>query len=107
MNVENIKLWIAALRSGEYQQGTGFLNPEGKYCCLGVACEVAEKHNIPVERRLGTLYGKTLSSYQLRVLDWLNLSTEIENILTTMNDTHMKTFLEIADYLESLIKVQG
>ncbi len=33
--------WVAALRSGEYQQGKRALNPqEGHYCCLGVACVV-------------------------------------------------------------------
>ena len=31
--------WIAALRSGKYQQGTGSLVSGGRYCCLGVlAC---------------------------------------------------------------------
>jgi hypothetical protein len=39
---EEIKAqWVAALRSGEYEQGTGYLNADGKYCCLGVLCELA------------------------------------------------------------------
>lgn len=33
--------WVAALRSGEYQQTTGALRKEGGYCCLGVLCDVA------------------------------------------------------------------
>ena len=32
--------WVAALRSGQYAQGKGYLNSEGGYCCLGVLCEV-------------------------------------------------------------------
>jgi hypothetical protein len=36
--------WIAALRSGEYEQGRGSLCRNGRYCCLGVACAVIEKH---------------------------------------------------------------
>lgn len=28
--------WVAALRSGKYKQGTGYLNRDGKFCCLGV-----------------------------------------------------------------------
>lgn len=37
--------WIRRLRSGEYQQGRGYLKREeaiGKtlYCCLGVLCEI-------------------------------------------------------------------
>jgi len=51
--------WAAALRSGEYKQGTGLLHkimlifePEGdtreeeQHCCLGVACDIAVKHGV-------------------------------------------------------------
>lgn len=40
---ENIKLWLAALRSGEYKQATGVLNNGNGFCCLGVACDVYAK----------------------------------------------------------------
>jgi len=30
------KEWIKALRSGKYKQGTGKLQKESRYCCLGV-----------------------------------------------------------------------
>lgn len=33
--------WVSALRSDEYKQGRGRLFSNGKYCCLGVLCEVA------------------------------------------------------------------
>jgi hypothetical protein len=33
--------WIKALRSGEYEQGMGKLQVDGKFCCLGVLCELA------------------------------------------------------------------
>lgn len=33
--------WIKALRSGEYEQGMGKLQANGKFCCLGVLCELA------------------------------------------------------------------
>lgn len=36
------KEWIAALRSGEYEQGKGALYRSGRYCCLGVGCVVAQ-----------------------------------------------------------------
>ena len=33
--------WIKALRSGDYQQGTGRLKGHGeRFCCLGVACQL-------------------------------------------------------------------
>jgi hypothetical protein len=38
------KLWVEALRSGEFRQGKGALHPNhkngGGYCCLGVLCEL-------------------------------------------------------------------
>ena len=42
MKVEGLKeAWIEALESDEFEQGTGALRVDGKYCCLGVLCEVA------------------------------------------------------------------
>jgi hypothetical protein len=36
--------WVAALRSGEYEQGKMRLrSADDKYCCLGVLCEIAVK----------------------------------------------------------------
>jgi hypothetical protein len=38
------KAWIKELRSGKYEQGKGVLKTVGgKYCCLGVACELFDK----------------------------------------------------------------
>lgn len=38
---ENARTWVAALRSGMYRQGQGRLRaPGGKFCCLGVACDI-------------------------------------------------------------------
>jgi hypothetical protein len=46
MNAEIKAQWTAALRGGEYVQGRGFLNADGKFCCLGVLCELAVKAGI-------------------------------------------------------------
>lgn len=41
------RAWVRALRSGKYGWGKGQLNPsEGKFCCLGVLCEVAIRRGI-------------------------------------------------------------
>lgn len=40
---DNAKKWLAALRSGEYQQGRGALCRADRFCCLGVACAVYQK----------------------------------------------------------------
>lgn len=34
------KKWVEALRSGDFVQGTKALKNDGKFCCLGVACEI-------------------------------------------------------------------
>ena len=36
MKKEDAKLWVKALRSGEYEQGKTQLHCGGEYCCLGV-----------------------------------------------------------------------
>jgi hypothetical protein len=43
MNQEIKKLWIDALRSGEYGQCKGVLHSEEGYCCLGVLTDIYHK----------------------------------------------------------------
>jgi hypothetical protein len=39
------KLWVGALRSGEYKQTTGKLRDGDAFCCLGVLCNLhAQAH---------------------------------------------------------------
>jgi hypothetical protein len=38
--------WVAALRSGEYDQGTGQLRSYGRFCCWGVLCDLARSEGI-------------------------------------------------------------
>ena len=37
----NQEKWLAALESGQFKKGIGWLCRDEKYCCLGVACVVA------------------------------------------------------------------
>jgi hypothetical protein len=37
-----IQVWTDALSSGNYQKGKRRLKQNGKYCCLGVLCEIAD-----------------------------------------------------------------
>ena len=37
---ERQEKWLQALESGKYEQTTMQLCDAGKYCCLGVACEL-------------------------------------------------------------------
>lgn len=40
MNQEIKRLWVTALRSGEYKQAEGALKTEDGYCCLGVLNQI-------------------------------------------------------------------
>ena len=46
MDKKTKKQWVAALRSGEYEQGTSWLRREKngteQFCCLGVLCDLVE-----------------------------------------------------------------
>jgi hypothetical protein len=79
MNQEIKKRWVEALRSGEYEQGRKHLHPEaGKYCCLGVLCDLHSKDN-GVEWESGPVFAA--SSYMgsvwklpLSVMAWADLA---------------------------------
>lgn len=50
MNPEVKAKWLAALRSGEYTQGTGTLRDEfDNFCCLGVLCAIAVKDGLEID----------------------------------------------------------
>lgn len=80
---ENVKKWVAALRSGKYKQGTCALNKNGKFCCLGVACEVAIENGLKVAKEtIDILDGKVNICYNgyagvlpLIVQSWLGLNS--------------------------------
>lgn len=65
VNVEAMRAWVAALRSGEYQQGTGRLTTKTydkerdtivtKHCCLGVACVLAKEQGLPLAVHVDSL----------------------------------------------------
>jgi hypothetical protein len=40
MKKEDMEVWVAALRSGEYKQGREALRLNGTYCCLGVYAQI-------------------------------------------------------------------
>jgi len=60
INVELLRLGIAALRSGKFKKGAGRLHkivgdepgPDDEYCCLGVLSAVAAENGCPVTREI-------------------------------------------------------
>lgn len=105
------KIWTDALRSGKYQQGKCYLCKEGKYCCLGVACEVYIEagNSLPKEvREEGIVYYDKLNgSLPWSVCEWLNMKRQgmyFDNTVRSLihaNDTLNFDFNKIADIIEN------
>lgn len=107
MNVEeNRAKFLAALRSGKYQQGRERLHPGARFCCLGVACDVIDpegwssdgyhhqQRDFPGER-------------VWRALGWESDNPPIGKAAThasILNDQHNKDFAYIADRFEDYFK---
>lgn len=78
-NQLNIAKWYLALLSEDYEQGKGALQKDGKYCCLGVACEVAIANGVPVERGVASdfigamSYDGTWGTLPESVMEWLGI----------------------------------
>jgi hypothetical protein len=99
--------WIAALRSGKFKQGTGFLKKDGGYCCLGVLCEVA---GVPSRRVAKGSHTYTFEGQiyfpPLSVMHMVGLKTENGAVdegqenLVLLNETG-STFKEIATFIEN------
>ena len=75
---KNAKHWIEQLPT--YRQGDGALAFSGKYCCLGVACDLAHKTNreeIHISERVsGTSFDGCDTVLPSFVQKWLNLRTD-------------------------------
>ena len=108
MNPDVKAKWVAALRSGEYEQGRVYLHDEDdRYCCLGVLCAIAPA-TVNVKRNVdGRVAGQTLHT-QRTVMVWADVlafggDVEIDGCwgpLIWHND-HGRTFAEIADAIEA------
>lgn len=111
---KNVKLWLKALRSGEYKQVKGRLRTEEGYCCLGVACDVYAKQHKTLKWRRDEEGDIEFSGASTQLPDnvrkWLglkdsegefNLKDGHEETLTNLNDDEEKSFEEIADIIES------
>jgi hypothetical protein len=123
------KAWVDALRSGEWKQTTGVLQAprQESYCCLGVACKVAEPE-VQTSKAFGLtedgivtteyvgLAGTTLYDQQAVIehyqfaqcagsfcptnLDMMNYGLDYIADLPRLNDKLHFNFSQIADYIE-------
>lgn len=103
------ELWVEALRSGEYRQARGHLCANGKFCCLGIACDLYQKRvgGLEVVQRNGYVsFGGNQYTLPRVVRDWLELRDDAgamfgdEEHLGNKNDKGVP-FPAIADLIES------
>lgn len=93
MDAELKAKWVAALRSGEFEQGRSLLFSNDRYCCLGVlACVVNGAKG--AEGAYGCDYQH--GGYEIAHSNFPDHKTHLED----MNDVG-KSFPEIADYIEA------
>lgn len=100
------KIWIKALRSGNYRQGSGSLRSSGHFCCLGVLCDLVQKDGGPdwsEDRGWGHEFLGDPGKLPKIISKWMGLDPVISSRLVSMNDKEGKTFKEIADYIENIV----
>ncbi len=105
--------WVAALRSGKYKQGQGYMRSRNDtYCCLGVLCEIEGVQWAPDKQCYG-YYTKDRRSASLHLYfgdSGVSMEGDISpcsvhdgvnvyNFLTGMNDAGLP-FHDIATVLE-------
>ena len=117
MKKDIAKIWVDALKSGEYKQGTEYLCAGDRYCCLGVLCDLYAQNAADnlriVEKQKGDKgFTITYYNYDSEVLpeivqEWAGMSTNtgkymsdtlFESSLASDNDQGA-TFEELADVI--------
>ena len=112
--IKGIKIWIKALRSGNYKQARERFhhieklyngNEKHSHCCLGVGCDVF----VPKEKRIFSYKSDVMKGIepqsQPHSPDWLknvnyNFKAKFGYTLMSLNDSEGFTFDMIADCLE-------
>lgn len=93
-------LWVNALRSGDFEQGQGNLRKDGKFCCLGVLCELAVNEGIipPGQQNTapgfgdGYVYGGDMNYLNPGVIQWAGL--DYKNPTVEVPDSEIATGVE-------------
>jgi hypothetical protein len=99
------KLWLSALRSGEYKQTNGMLKREidksPEFCCLGVLCDLAAKDG-GRQWKSGQYAGR-YSMPPRYLTGFIGLNWTQACSLAELNDGG-ESFTSIADTLEEMFK---
>jgi hypothetical protein len=111
MKPEIKKLWVEALRSGDYKQGRSRLRDENnRFCCLGVLCNIYAQQNpeFAANQKYTFAYDGLSGFPSYTVREWAGLKDEdptvyvngIETSLSIVNDMHNFNFKQIARLIE-------
>ena len=96
---EVIKLWVKALRSGEYKQTKDSLKNRGGFCCLGVLCDLAAKDGGGDWYRNEYRGYKSSPPYNIQKFIFNKFGSKFMSQLMCYNDNG-KSFEFIADKIE-------
>lgn len=128
MDKEVKKLWIAALRSGDYKQGREaliqYMNivnllgipdeeqlKDASYCCLGVLCDVYRKQK-GKNLWYNSSFDESSGILPRSVIEWAGLTSanpsvvlfnkdvSLRKTMAALNDDLKLTFEQIADLIE-------
>lgn len=107
MNERIKKLWVEALRSGEYPQTSGCLRDGKGFCCLGVLCDLFSKET--GQNWDNHHFLERSDALPKEVSDWAGLGIEEnpvideENGLCAIeaNDDRLLTFNQISDLVSA------
>lgn len=100
--------WCEALESGNYKQGTKRLRKDGKYCCLGVLCDVAGLGWVNIDDEYFATYGECVDN--VRVGDFvkiLGLNNAEESRLIKLNDILSYNFKQISEFIKENVSVEN
>ena len=95
------KLWLDALRSGEYEQCKSKLHDGEGFCCLGVLYDVAVDGWWTKDGEWATDDGEN-AVLRMSTRSKLGLPDHIHRAAIRSNDADV-TFAEIADWLEKVL----
>lgn len=97
MDKELKKRWVAALRSGEYNQGRYTLRSRDGFCCMGVLCDLIDPEGWEEPVPGGFLWrGNRVHC---------PLVASLAPIFVQLNDKSGCSFEEIADYIDKNVEV--
>lgn len=101
MHANRVLKWVEALESGKYRQATGQLatkSNETRYCCLGVACEVAIENGLEVDKTEDAIFDEITYDG-----DYAELPTSVENWFAINQDEAISLPQDLADVVTERI----